>query len=155
MFDTKQVHVGFVVDKMAIGQVSLEVFQFSPVSNIPPVLQTLFHSYTFNMLHKKNYSALWNVYISIHFVSVHNTANCHIFSNNKYWFWLNKVCWSHICQPGCNMQFLGTFAQLQETAPCPHGTTRLPLDGFSWNLIFEYFLKICQEISSFLKIKQE
>ena len=25
---------------------------------------------------------------------------------------------------------------------CPHGTTRLPLDGFSWNLIFEYFQKI-------------
>jgi hypothetical protein len=24
----------------------------------------------------------------------------------------------------------------------PHGTTRLPLDGFSWNLVFEYFSKI-------------
>jgi hypothetical protein len=24
----------------------------------------------------------------------------------------------------------------------PHGTTRLPLDGFSWNLIFEYFSNI-------------
>jgi hypothetical protein len=22
---------------------------------------------------------------------------------------------------------------------CPHGTTRLPLDGFSLNLVFEYF----------------
>jgi len=28
---------------------------------------------------------------------------------------------------------------------CPHGTTRLPLDGFSWNLIFEDFSKICWE----------
>jgi hypothetical protein len=26
-----------------------------------------------------------------------------------------------------------------------YGTTRLPLDGFSWNLIFEYFSKICGE----------
>jgi hypothetical protein len=25
------------------------------------MLQTLFHSYTFNMVHKRNYSALWNV----------------------------------------------------------------------------------------------
>jgi hypothetical protein len=25
----------------------------------------------------------------------------------------------------------------------PHGTTRLPLDGFSLNLIFEDFSKIC------------
>jgi hypothetical protein len=58
MFDPKQVHVGIVVDKMTIGQVSLEVFQFSPVSNIPPVFQTLFLSYTFNMVHKRNYSAL-------------------------------------------------------------------------------------------------
>ena len=24
---------------------------------------------------------------------------------------------------------------------CPHGTTRLPLDGFSWNLIFEDFFQ--------------
>jgi hypothetical protein len=41
---------------------------------------------------------------------------------------------------------LGAFAELQKaTISCimsrpsvsPHGTTRLPLDGFSWNLIFE------------------
>ena len=38
---------------------------------------------------------------------------------------------------------------------CPHGITRLPLDGFSWNLIFEYFLKSCWGISSFIKIWQE
>jgi hypothetical protein len=34
----------------------------------------------------------------------------------------------------------------------PHETTRFPLDGFSWNLIFEYFSKICRENSSFLEI---
>ena len=27
----------------------------------------------------------------------------------------------------------------------PHGTTRLPLDGFLWNFIFECFSKICRE----------
>jgi len=36
----------------------------------------------------------------------------------------------------------------------PHRTTRFPLDGFSWNLIFEYFSKICQENTSFIKIWQ-
>jgi hypothetical protein len=35
------------------------------------------------------------------------------------------------------------------SSACPHGTTRLLLDGFSWNLIFEYFSKICQEIIKF------
>ena len=33
-----------------------------------------------------------------------------------------------------------------------HGTTRLPLEGFSWNLMFEHFSKIWQENSSFMKI---
>ena len=33
----------------------------------------------------------------------------------------------------------------------PHGTTRLPLDGFSWNLISEYFSEICREIQVSLK----
>jgi len=37
----------------------------------------------------------------------------------------------------------------------PHGTTWLPLDGFSWNLILEDFLKICWENSSFINIRQE
>ena len=52
-----------------------------------------------------------------------------------------------------NLHVLGTLAQLQIMTVsfvmpvCPsmhlYGTTRLPLDGFSWNLIFEYFWKIC------------
>jgi hypothetical protein len=37
----------------------------------------------------------------------------------------------------------------------PHGTTRLPLEGFSWNLIFHYFSKICRENSISIKICQE
>jgi hypothetical protein len=37
----------------------------------------------------------------------------------------------------------------------PHGTTRLTLDGFSWNFVFLCFSKIFQQNSSFLKIWQE
>jgi len=33
----------------------------------------------------------------------------------------------------------------------PDETNPLPLDKFSWNLIFEDFSKICQENSSFIK----
>jgi len=36
-----------------------------------------------------------------------------------------------------------------------HRITRLPLDGYSWNIIFEYFSKICLEYSRFIKIEQE
>jgi len=32
----------------------------------------------------------------------------------------------------------------------PHLTTRLPLEEFSWNLIFDYFSKICRGNSSFV-----
>jgi hypothetical protein len=37
----------------------------------------------------------------------------------------------------------------------PHGTTWLGLDGFPWNLIFEYFSKICWEDSCVIKIWRE
>jgi hypothetical protein len=36
----------------------------------------------------------------------------------------------------------------------PNGTTRFPLEGFSWNLEFEDFSKICRDISSFINIWQ-
>ena len=54
--------------------------------------------------------------------------------------------------------FIGVFIKLQQATisfvmsvclyVCPHGTTQLPLDGFSWNMMF-------QENSSFIKIQQE
>jgi len=56
------------------------------------------------------------------------------------------------------MQFLGAFAKLRNAiisfvmSVCPHGTTRLPLDGFSWNLVFEYFSKFRRENSSVYEI---
>ena len=37
---------------------------------------------------------------------------------------------------------------------CPHWTTGLPLNRFSWNLIFEDFSKSCRENSNFIKIWQ-
>jgi hypothetical protein len=40
-FDPGSVHVGFVVDKMALGQAFLRVLQFSAVNFIPPVLHYL------------------------------------------------------------------------------------------------------------------
>ena len=51
--------------------------------------------------------------------------------------------------------FLGAFIESTLSfvmSVCPHGTTRLPLDGFSWNLVFEKFLKICLQNSSYIKL---
>jgi len=47
-----------------------------------------------------------------------------------------------------------SFKSVRPSArPC--GTTGLPLVGFSWNLIFEYFSTFCGENSSFIEIGQE
>jgi hypothetical protein len=40
-FDPRSVHVGFVVDKVALGQVFRRVLRLSPVNFIPPVLHYL------------------------------------------------------------------------------------------------------------------
>jgi hypothetical protein len=40
-FDPGPVHVGFVVDKVALGQVFPRVVRFSPVDFIPPVFHYL------------------------------------------------------------------------------------------------------------------
>jgi hypothetical protein len=51
--------------------------------------------------------------------------------------------------------FLRAFAKLRKetiNSVCPHGTTRLPLDRFSSNLMFEDFSKVCRENFSFIKI---
>jgi hypothetical protein len=40
-FDPGSVHVGFLVDKVALGQAFPRVLQFSSVNSIPPVLHYL------------------------------------------------------------------------------------------------------------------
>jgi hypothetical protein len=54
--------------------------------------------------------------------------------------------------------FLDAFAKLRTTSSWlfvrPHGKTRLPLDVFSCNLIYEHFTKICRENLIFIKIEQ-
>jgi len=56
---------------------------------------------------------------------------------------------------------LGAFAKLRKaTISCvissrQHATTRLPLEGFEWNLIFEYFSKVWRESSRFTNIWPE
>jgi len=48
----------------------------------------------------------------------------------------------------CYLLYLGAFVKLRKA----HGTSRFSLDGFSWNLIFEYFSKNeCWEISIFIQ----
>ena len=62
---------------------------------------------------------------------------------------------------GDSCTLLGEFAKLRKATVSfvmsvrlyvrPHGTSGLPLDGFSLNLIFEYFSKIVEKIQVLLK----
>ena len=59
--------------------------------------------------------------------------------------------------------FLGAFAKLRKATitfvgclsvrppVSPYGTTRLPLDEYPWNLIFEFFRKILEKVQVLLK----
>jgi hypothetical protein len=77
---------------------------------------------------------------------------------------------SEICTPlkGLNVMlpllctFCGALAKFRKATIMsvrpsvgPHGSTRLPLDGFVWNLIFEYFSIICRENCSYIKLGEE
>jgi hypothetical protein len=53
------------------------------------------------------------------------------------------------------MRFVMSVCSSVHLSVRPHGITRLPLDGFSWNLLFEYFSKNCQAISGLIKMRQE
>jgi hypothetical protein len=55
------------------------------------------------------------------------------------------------CSHNCKKQLLASSS----LSVCPLGTSLLPLNGFSCNLMFENFLKLCQENWSFIKIWQE
>ena len=46
VFDTRSVHARSEMDKVALLQGFLPVLQFSPISNIPPILHT--HSFTYH-----------------------------------------------------------------------------------------------------------
>jgi hypothetical protein len=58
------------------------------------------------------------------------------------------------CQGGTQVKTksLGTLEITTRSSVLPHATTRLLLDGFSWNLIFEYYSKIYKENSRLTKI---
>jgi hypothetical protein len=91
------------------------------------------------------------------FVVAHHRANLHPVPVNN----ITESERLHFCHADKSFVFWGAFAKLRKATTSfvmsvrPHGITRLPLDGFSWNLIFEGFSTICREISSFIKIWKE
>jgi hypothetical protein len=118
-------------------------------------------------LHLICYTFIANYFFSLRSYITKNTI--HILRTNDL----------YVCRYSCTLplifirnasksKILDTFVKLRKVtisfvmsvcpsfhpSACPHGTTRLPMDRFSWNLIFEDFLEICRENSSLIKIWQ-
>jgi len=97
-----------------------------------------------SLILKEIFRPFWNRDINcwVYKRSPQVTALCHIIAVNKNFF-------------------LGALEKLRKATISlvrsvrPHGTTRLPLEGFSCNAIFEDFAEIWREFSSFIKIWQE
>jgi hypothetical protein len=86
----------------------------------------------------------------------HKLVNCNRTSRATDWqsSFVSRRSRIETLRPGIATRFRGAFAKLRKPTPSfvmsvclsvfvrPLGTTRFPLNGFSWNLIFEYFSKI-------------
>jgi len=63
--------------------------------------------------------------------------------------------WNNICRRFRKISKTGFYRRHVCLSVYPHGTTQLPLDSFSWNLIFGYFSKICRENLCLTEVGEE
>jgi hypothetical protein len=89
-----------------------------------------------------------------------------VFTTTRYLsvFWTRSIR-TTLSNPALLRSVLGAFAKLRKgtislvisisLSARLHGQTRLPLNWFSWNLIFEYFSKIYRKNLSLIKMWQE
>ena len=126
-----------------------------------PIFYT--RSATFKMLRLLNLKAqtkLNHTYFKIQLVTPSKDIPCRLYTADQLMLHMEIIAAcseSHtkhrntLC--GQNIEFLDAFVKLRKAtinfimSVCPsirlHGTTRLPLYGLSWNLIFQYFSTAC------------
>ena len=68
---------------------------------------------------------------------------------------MDNDCQSQLFVGASAKQLKNNYLLRHVSVFCPQGNTRLPMHGFSWNLIFEYFSKIFPQNSGFIIIQQE
>jgi hypothetical protein len=94
-----------------------------------------------------------------HLRNQHNSSDSHLTRQLGY---KHTFCRNLVSTKNC-LSLLGAFVKSRKAtvsfvvsfcpSVCPHGTTRLTLDRFWWNFVFECFSKICRENSSLVKIR--
>jgi hypothetical protein len=82
VFSPRSIHVGFVMDKVALGQGFLRVIRFSPVSIIPPSLSELI-SGEWTMSVSGSSSEMWS----------HPVNKRLLMDKKRVWLWTVSLCW--------------------------------------------------------------
>jgi hypothetical protein len=106
------------------------------------------------IVYNKRTTSDW-CYSLVSFVTTYDSAQPCITLEQEAW----AICVHSMCTVTV---FLGAFAKFRKAtisvvvciSVCPPATTRRPVNKFSWNLISEYFSKICRENSSFVNVWQ-
>ena len=90
-----------------------------------------------------------NASLIVHYMCLkRNTDWYHTIKRILFWGAFSKL-------RKATISFIMTVCLSVRPSVRPRGTTRLPPDGFSLNLIFEYFPKTYRENSSYIEILQE
>ena len=133
--DCRPVHVGCVVEKVALGQVPLRV------------IGVFFSCQYFST--NTPYSSSTCSYQKDKRAKHGNLPGS--FGNGEHWMEMYFHCLGAFAEV---VKVTFTFAVSARLSVHPHGTTRLPQHGYSWNLIFMYFSKFLEN-SNFIKIWHE
>ena len=90
--------------------------------------------------------------------SAHRVYLCALcVSYNKCWLFPYTALTSLCSDPFATMRnatisfVMSVLCRSLHLSVCPHVTTRLPLEAYKWNLIFEYFRKSVEEFQVSLK----
>ena len=104
---------------------------------------------------------LWSCFNGISYVTSYLALHSNLHSNSlcsslnvadqvshqyKSTVWLNTNNYNfYVLSQNCERRLLASSSLSVCHSVCSRGTTRLSMDWFSWNLIFEYLFKICRE----------
>jgi hypothetical protein len=144
--------ISLVVIKHARGKLDANMPQHSSVVS----------SERFQFVHQMSQKAFWSPFGAAIFLITNNRINYHYQNTKKISERYKVICLnmsplSHSCSKTTyHYMLLHTFLAHSKNcekglsaSPCLsvrlHGTTWLPLEIFSWNLVSEYFSKLCRQ----------
>jgi hypothetical protein len=114
------------------------------------------------ILLRLDFDRTWKPYsIGYHMLWSIGRVYSHVLSTLFVWRLITKhihdwICWSCVSKIAkATVNFIMSVCLSVRPSVCPNWTTRLSLNGFSWNLMLVDLGKICRDNSSLIEIWQE